>query len=131
LYNNGWEALAILTYLICCAGLGACFTSLHCLNNFVSKATYDPRYDSTYGSSILLGIIAGVFISELLFDVLFDEAGADLGKPALALLGGFSANMVYRILQRLVESAESLLKGDQSAINQADQAAKVSELKKS
>ncbi|MFQ3196588.1 MAG: hypothetical protein ACI8R9_000225 [Paraglaciecola sp.] len=134
--SSSWTAVAILSYLICCAGLGACFTSLHSLNNFVSKATYDPRYDSTYWASILLGVIAGVFISELLFNMLFPEAvagdttaTADMGKPALALLGGFSANMVYKILQRLVESAESLVKGDQSAINQANQTAQVSELK--
>jgi hypothetical protein len=35
-----------------------------------------------------------------------------LEKPLLALLGGFSAAVVYRILQRLVDSVESLVRGD-------------------
>ncbi|MEE8057488.1 MAG: hypothetical protein V3T17_06600 [Pseudomonadales bacterium] len=140
--SHGAVAVAVLSYLICCAGLGACFTCLYRLNDYVSKAVYDPRYDSTYWTSILLGVIAGVFISELLFSVLFSHAalpGGDsalienhadnLGKPALALFGGFSANMVYKILQRLVDSVESLVRGDQNAINQARRAVEVSQLK--
>ena len=37
--------------------------------------------------------------------------GVAFGKPLLALLGGFSAAMVYTVLQRLVETIESLFKG--------------------
>jgi hypothetical protein len=133
----GWVAIAVLSYLISCAGLGACFTSLYRLNSYVSDSTYDPRYDSTYWASILLGVIAGLFISELLYAPIFGsvdspEGGgsvADLGKPALALLGGFSANMVYKVLQRIVESFESLFKGDQSSLNKANRATDLSQLK--
>lgn len=34
------------------------------------------------------------------------------GKPALAILGGFSATLVHRVLQRLVDTFESLVRGD-------------------
>ena len=122
LHLHGLKAVSVLTYLISCAGLGACFTPLYRLNQYVSRATYDPRFDSTYWSALILGVIAGVFISELLYHALFtlDEhpksgaagAGMNMGKPALALLGGFSANMVYKVLQRLVDTIESLFKGD-------------------
>ena len=83
--------------------------------------------DSMYWSALILGVIAGVFISELLNDALFtleqsekSHAGAagsvvNMGKPALALLGGVSANKVYKVLQRIVDTIESLFKGDQQA----------------
>lgn len=133
--SSGWEAVAVLGYLVSCAGLGACFTSLYRLNNYISDATYDPRYDSTYWASILLGVIAGLFISELLHATFFagSENGSDsvtsLGKPALALLGGFSANMVYKILQRMVDSIESLFKGDQKSMAKANRNMDLSQLK--
>jgi len=41
------------------------------------------------------------------------------GKPTLAMLGGFSANLVYRVLKRLVDTIESLVKGDPSAVESA------------
>ena len=43
----------------------------------------------------------------------------NMGKPTLALLGGFSANMVYKVLQRIVDTIESLFKGDQQAVFEA------------
>lgn len=119
LNTDGWVTIAVLGYLMSCAGLGACFSTLYRLNNYLSKATYDSRFDSTYWTSILLGVIAGIFISELLAPTLATP-GSDtidnLGKPALALVGGFSANMVYKVLQRVVDTIESLFKGDQRAI---------------
>jgi hypothetical protein len=35
-----------------------------------------------------------------------------ISKPVLALLGGFSATMVYSVMQRLVDTLESLFKGN-------------------
>ena len=138
LSSSGLEAIAVLGYLVSCAGLGACFTSLYRLREYITDVNYDPRYNSTYWASILLGIIAGLFISELLYASLMnqDASGstssspmADLGKPALALLGGFSANMVYKMLQRIVDAIGSIFKGDQKAITKARRVAELSELK--
>lgn len=36
----------------------------------------------------------------------------NLGKPMLALLGGFSANLLYSILQKLVQTVQSLFQSD-------------------
>lgn len=52
----------------------------------------------------------------------------NMGKPALALLGGFSANMVYKVLQRIVDTIESLFKGDQQAVLEAQRAAELAQL---
>ena len=108
----------------------------------MSRATYDPRFDSTYWSALILGVIAGVFISELLYEVLFllDESESaksvaastvvNMGKPALALLGGFSANMVHKLLQRIVDTIESLLKGDQQVVFEAQRTAELAKLRR-
>jgi hypothetical protein len=37
---------------------------------------------------------------------------AKVGRPLLAMIGGFSASLVYQILRRLVSSIESLVSGD-------------------
>ncbi len=102
-------------FLLCCAGLGAAFSCLFQANSFIAKATYDPRYDSSYWSRIILGVIAGIIIVELLPASLFNEGTMkSFGKPTLAMLGGFSASVVYRILQRLVDALETVVKGNGS-----------------
>ncbi len=110
-------------FLLSCAGLGASFAALFKANGFIANATYSPRYDSSYWSRIILGLIAGIILVELLPSSLFSEGSMrSFGKPALAMLGGFSANVVYRVLQRLVESLETLVKGSGISRNEQQQA---------
>ncbi len=102
-------------FLLCAAGLGASFSAVFKANDFIAKTTYDPCHDSSYWSRIILGLISGIIIVELLPSSLFDEGTMkSFGKPSLAMLGGFSASVVYRMLQRLVESMETLVKGSGS-----------------
>lgn len=144
LHSQGLKLLLNLLFLLSCAGLGACFSALYQLNQFIINANYDPKFDSTYWIKILLGVIAGLFMVELIPPTIFESASQvgssgmspasgeslnngeglhksiqTLAKPAMALLGGFSATMVYRILQRLVDSIESFVKGDQRSLNRA------------
>lgn len=112
LHSNNQTLFLNQLFLVCSAGLGACFSGLFLANSFIAKATYDPRFDSSYWSRIILGIIAGIILVELLPSTLFDDGSMkNFGKPSLAMFGGFSANVVYRILQRLVDSLEMLVKG--------------------
>jgi hypothetical protein len=46
-----------------------------------------------------------------------------LTKPLLALLGGFSAAMLYRLLERLVTTVESLVRGDSRELRAAEREA--------
>ncbi|WP_444995366.1 hypothetical protein [Aliikangiella sp. IMCC44359] len=99
-------------FLLCSAGLGASFSALFLANTYVSKTTYDPRYNSSYWSGMILGIIAGIILVELLPPSFFEEgAMKNFGKPTIAMLGGFSSKVVYRLLQRLVDALETLVKG--------------------
>lgn len=127
----GCELLTIMLFLLSASGLGACFSALFSAYRFIADSTYDPRYDSSYWSQIILGLIAGLVISQLIpvqdwVNGSADTAGvspaenSSFSRPLLALLGGFSASMVYKVLQRLVEAVESLFQGDatQSAAQQ-------------
>jgi len=124
LNSQGLELFLNLLFILACAGLGGCFSALFRLNRFIINANYDPKFDSTYWIRLLLGVIAGLFIVELIPPSIFQANGNNVlnsfGKPAIAMLGGFSATMVYRILQRFVEAAESLVKGDQQSLKRAE-----------
>lgn len=141
--SSGGELLLNQAFLLCCAGLGAVFSGLFRATQFVARGVYDPVYDSSYWSSLILGLMSGMIIVELIPSELFTGVAAsnsngDLGdsdtveqnfmKPALALVGGFTANLTYRILNRIVDSIDHFIKGDRSAASLAESRADASEL---
>jgi hypothetical protein len=115
---DGMASLEILIFLMSAAAMGGCFHALFIAHKYIEQGTYDPRFESSYWMRIGLGIIAGLVLSQMIPIGPGPEAGGDaaapvssasvFGKPLLALLGGFSATLVYTILQRLVETVESL-----------------------
>ncbi len=133
--NSGKAQLYCQSFLLCAAGLGACFSALFEVNRYVGRGVYDPKYDASYWSRLVLGLMAGVMLAELLgpqfvgdgitlgggagvsapSDTLGQSATASgteaFAKPTLAMLGGFSASLVHRILERLVQTVESLIAG--------------------
>ena len=116
LQSNGMQLLWNTTFLLCCAGLGASFATLFQAHHYVAASTYDPKYDASYGARLILGVIAGLILVEMLPAQLFAQGSMhSFGRPALAMLGGFSATAVHRVLQRLVETLETLVQGDRSA----------------
>jgi hypothetical protein len=115
---DGMASLEILIFLMSAAAMGGCFHALFIAHSYIEQGTYDPRFESSYWMRIGLGIIAGLVLSQMIPIGPGPEAGGEaaapvssasvFGKPLLALLGGFSATLVYTILQRLVETVESL-----------------------
>lgn len=118
--SSGASLLWNTLFLIFCAGLGASFAALFQAHRYIADATYDPRYDASYGARLILGVIAGLILVEMLPRDLFASGGMrSFGKPALAMLGGFSATAVHRLLQRLVDTLDALVKGDPASGVQA------------
>jgi hypothetical protein len=115
---NGWESLKVLIFLMSAAAMGGCFHALFIAHSYIGAGTYDPRFESSYWMRIGLGVIAGLVLSQMIpigpdinaatGEVPSSSPAAVFSKPLLALLGGFSATLVYTILQRLVETVESL-----------------------
>ncbi|KPC52576.1 hypothetical protein [Amantichitinum ursilacus] len=118
--SSGWVLFVNMAYLLSCAGLGAAFATLFQAHRYIADCSYDPKYDASYGARLILGVIAGLIIVEMLPAGLFESGSmANFGKPALAMLGGFSATAVERLLQRLVDTLETLVRGDGAAQLQA------------
>ncbi len=125
--SSGVPLLMNELFYISAAALGASFAALFKANRYIADCTFDPKYKASYWINFVLGIIAGWILADLLPELVSDPAaisGAQpssgpaalstsvLSKPLLAILGGFSASVVYRILTRLVDAIESLFSGD-------------------
>ena len=106
---SGLPALTLEAWWVSAAAMGASFAMLMQVSDYIVKRTYDPKHEPGYWIRFLLGIMAGMILAALI-PVPRDSTFSDLGKPTLAMLGGFSASAVYRILIRLVETVESLFR---------------------
>ncbi|MEO1091576.1 MAG: hypothetical protein AAFX81_13155 [Pseudomonadota bacterium] len=113
------EGIWLLLFYFALAGIGASFKCLYDAYQYVRQGKYDQRLDSTYYIRIGLGLIAGLMLAQVLNQFVetgtaesmaAENPGLLIGKPVLALLGGFSAEFVYRVLSRLIEAADSLFR---------------------
>ncbi|MAT99154.1 MAG: hypothetical protein CL608_18565 [Anaerolineaceae bacterium] len=101
-----------MAYYLISAGLGGTFFGLYKANRYIVANTFDPTYAFSYWIRITLGLIAGLVLATLIFPNGVEGSGTLPLTPALiALLGGFSADVLYRILARLVEVLELLVEG--------------------
>jgi uncharacterized membrane protein YeaQ/YmgE (transglycosylase-associated protein family) len=96
-------------FLLAAAGMGATFAALSRANRYIANRTFDPAYEASYWMNVVLGLIAGMVLASLLTA---QGGGGTATRPVLALLGGFSASLLHRVLVRLVETVESLLVGE-------------------
>jgi hypothetical protein len=122
LTESGWALLVNELFFIALGGLGAAFSALFTAYRYISDGTYDPKYESTYWLRFILGLMAGLLLPALI-PIGGDASGSTLTKPLLALLGGFSAAMLYRVLERLVTTVESLVRGDSRELRAAEREA--------
>jgi hypothetical protein len=96
-------------FLLCAAGLGACLTALYRASREVARGTYDPEFDHTFLQRVVLGMATGLILAELLP---IGNGSSPLVLPAIALVGGFAASVVQRLLTRVVAALEALFSGD-------------------
>lgn len=105
---HGIELLVNLLFFVFAAALGASFSSLFQANEYIVTGVFDPKFDASYWIRIQVGIIAGLILASLI--PIDPTALNGLGKPTLALLGGFSASLVHRILNLFVGALEGVVK---------------------
>lgn len=127
--TDGLDLFALLG----AAALGSTFYSLNTANRYLREGTFDPRYNQVYLVRYVLGIFAGFILGTFAEDLLgADGQNADaasqqlatIGPTALALVGGFSAEAVALILQRVADTLVTLVRGsDRDRVEaQADKA---------
>jgi hypothetical protein len=100
-----WEEL----HYIAAAGMGASFAVLFEVNRYTLKAAFDPLYEPFYWIRFALGLIAGVLLAELVPADTSTSVYHGVARPTLALLGGFSASVVYHLLIHLRNAIESFI----------------------
>jgi hypothetical protein len=119
---SGAPLLAVEIFLLSASSLGSCFANLQRINRFVSDGTYDPKYQSTYWARWVMGVISGIVLSQLVYDIFIEPPSARtdvttipgaLGEPALALLGGYSVDVVHTILDRVINAVSSVFRGSE------------------
>jgi len=119
LNSSGVPLLVNELFYVALGGLGAAFSALFTAYRYISDGTYDPKYESSYWLRFILGLMAGLLLPALI--PIGSKGGANtFSRPLLALLGGFSAAVLYRILERLVGTVESLVRGDSRELRTAE-----------
>lgn len=108
------------------ACLGAFFYLLIKLQPYLENRSFDPKYNSAYLTRFVTGVVAGVILAYVAAAIFrrggestpgtgIGEAIKSLSPAIVGIVGGFSAEAVEQILQRLVEVLLSLVRGDNSA----------------
>lgn len=109
LESEGFQLLLNLGYLSSVAGLGVVFFLLKDVSSSIKNGTLVPEDSISYISQILLGIIAGLLMSEVLSLYFKDPNDINLfNKSILALIGGFSSDAIFSILQGLITRVKSI-----------------------
>ena len=107
--NSGLPLLLDIVYLGSVAGLGVLFFLLKDVSNALKKATLIPENAISYASQIVLGIISGLIISEIISFYTKDPQQINLfNKSVLALIGGFSSDAIFSILQGIIDRIKNI-----------------------
>ncbi len=118
LHNSGFPLFLNEMFLLSAAAIGASFGALFQAKRYIQEGTFDPLYESSYWIRFVLGLLAGTMLGSLIPVESYADEGIKratwqgFGQPLLALLGGFSAGAVHRILNRLTAAVEALVRGD-------------------
>lgn len=108
--SSGTTLVLNLSYLASVAGLGVLFYLLKEVSTSLKKGTLVPEDSIAYMSQILLGIMAGLIMSEILAPYIIDPESkvSMFNKSVLALIGGFSSDAIFSILQGVINKVKSI-----------------------
>lgn len=110
--NSGKSLLLNLVFLASISGLGVVFYMLKDVSSSVKDGTLIPEDTIYYIALIVLGVIAGLIMSEILSLYNEDPNGVNLfNKSVLALIGGFSSDAIFSILQGVINKIKSIFTG--------------------
>ncbi|MDH3346684.1 MAG: hypothetical protein OEM02_01100 [Desulfobulbaceae bacterium] len=109
--SSGLPFLLNQLNFLAAAGLGSSFYALFTVNRFVIERTYEPVFESAYWIRFTLGLISGTILANFIQININPQVSDAMEKATVAMLGGFSAEAVYRILNRLVDAIITLVRG--------------------
>ncbi|MFK8058594.1 MAG: hypothetical protein AB8B78_00720 [Polaribacter sp.] len=107
--NSGIPLLLNIVYLSSIAGLGVLFYLLKEVSTSLKNGSLIPENAISYVSQIILGIIAGLIMSEIIAFYTKDPQQINLfNKSVLALIGGFSSDAIFSILQGVINRIKNI-----------------------
>jgi hypothetical protein len=101
--------------------LGASFYTLVKTRSYLQSGTFEPKYNTDYFARMVIGTVGGIVLAATLnLDGLASGSRWLRFTPGvLALIGGYSAEAVEQILQRMADVLLSITRGDGSSDAQA------------
>lgn len=109
--NFSYTSIATAVYILSAAAVGAIFSGLYRAAKYVRNRTYSQAYESSYWVTATLGMVAGAILAVVLSQVLpfvrEGEGRYQLTVPLLAVLGGFSSELVYKLLEKVKNGIEA------------------------
>ncbi|MHA7055628.1 hypothetical protein ACWGOQ_0000295 [Aquimarina sp. M1] len=109
LNNNGIPLLLNLSFLSSVSGLGVLFYLLKNVSSSAKNSTLVPEDTIYYITMIILGVIAGLISSEIISFYKTDPDDINLfNKSVLALIGGFSSDAIFSILQGIITRIKAI-----------------------
>lgn len=111
LESSGKTLLYNLIFICAASLLGVMFYLLKSFADKIRNYTLLPVHSIELNAAIIIGIISGFVISEL-FTFTLQNVGSqyvEIQKMTLALLGGFSSDAIFSILQGIVNKFKGLI----------------------
>ncbi len=107
--NEGISLLVNLLFLASISGLGVLFYLLKNVTVAVKNSTLVPEDNIYYFALIVLGVISGLILSEIIS--FYSKSPDDINlfnKSILALVGGFSSDAIFSVLQGIIERIKAI-----------------------
>lgn len=110
LSSNGWVLLQNLLFICFASLLGVMFYLLKTISDKIKNYSLLPIDAIEVNATILIGVISGFVISELFnFEAVNLGSSIKMERMTLALLGGFSSDAIFSLLQGVVLKAKQLI----------------------
>ena len=108
--SSGHVLLLNLAFICAASLLGVMFFLLKTIGDKIKTTTLMPHDSIELNADIIIGIISGFVITELftLNSTTIDNNFLVIHKMTLALLGGFSSDAIFSILQGIVNKFKSM-----------------------
>ncbi len=112
LANDGMSLLLNLLFICATSGLGVVFYLLKSVSEGIQKGTLMPEQSVYYVGLIVLGIMSGLILSEIVSTYNNGESLTIFNSCVLALVGGFSSDAIFSILQGIINKIKTIFTSD-------------------
>lgn len=110
--NSSQDSLRTQVNYLFAAMMGAAFSGLLTVYDYLKNRCFNPDYMIVYFIRFFLGLLAGMVVGNVGSNLIQgNQTISELGPGIIALLGGYSAEAVRQILDRLVEVLVTAVKG--------------------